>query len=169
MKGVNSLPVTIVAEYIPADNFRAGLSIAHFNWPDLQPRDTYTIALDNFVSLELDGHLPVRPSAVSLYDDADKTSKETLSATLGEEFTRLLESARFLGVSTLSNYALSEEQRRAIAVIQQNSPSTPPILRGLTLAMQKESETVRTTITAPDNTSSLRPRLLLPFMTKKAA
>lgn len=169
MREIRSVPVTIVAEHLPVDSFRDGLSIAHFTWPDLQPRDTYTVALNDFVSLELDGHLPVRPSSVSLYDEADKASIESLANVFGEEFTRVLKSARFLGVATLGNFSLSDDQRHTIARLQQSSPSTPPILRGLTTVMEKEHSVKPETMPGISLPSIPQTRLFLPFRAKKAA
>lgn len=136
MRGLRSTPVTVITEHIPADSLRSGLVVAQFAWPDVQPREVYTIALGEFVSLELDSHLPVRPNSVSVYDDTDEASIRILNQAFGPEFTDVISNTRSIGFTAIRNFSLTEEQRHFIAGIQAKSPSTPPILRSLVTGME---------------------------------
>ncbi len=118
-----------------------GLSVARFEWPDYDNPQTYTIAINRYVSLELDQHSPVRPNAVRVYDDGAELSAEVLSTLVGRELTEAMLAAQKVGFTALT-VSLSPDNRFAIAGLQAASPSTPPVLRKGCETMVAEHERV---------------------------
>jgi hypothetical protein len=118
----NTIPVSV--EHLPDDH----LIVASLHWPIAQPEDTYTIDVGEQLSLELDKHFPVRPSHVAIHDQPKNASIIALEAFFGEAFTYAMQEAPRIGFCTLE-LVFTKQNRLAIAKLQIDSPSTPPLLK----------------------------------------
>ncbi len=116
------------------------VTIARFFWPIMQPNETYTIALGRTVSIALDLHIPVRPERVLWrHDNSEIGAEGQLEKYFGSELLSSMEIARDIGWCAV-DLSLSPEQRRNIAALQEEDPSTPDALRrGCHAMLQSES------------------------------
>jgi hypothetical protein len=125
MRDLKSSPVTVITNHFPGNEFRDGMSVAKFIWPEGERTGTYTIALDGFVSITLDDSFPVKPYSVTLFDEGGDASVNLIKTAFGEEFADTLSSTKRLGMAAMGDFRLSEENRHTIAYLQAYSPSTP--------------------------------------------
>lgn len=117
-------PTAVTLEYLPQDQF----TMAIVEWPFAQPESTYTIDVTPDISLEMDRRFPIRPSRIILLDDPENASVAMLDRLVGEELAAAMCVAHLIGPGML-RLTLTDANRAAIAELQQQSPSTPTLLK----------------------------------------
>ena len=123
------------------------LTTADLLWPTQQPKHTYTIDVTDHLSIELDTHLPVRPSRVRTYNSQDL---EQVSGFFGAGLAEVMADAprtKGLGVIALR---LGRVERKAIAELQIESSSTPPLIKDICLKIAQR--VTRSQQLPPDST-----------------
>jgi hypothetical protein len=107
--------------------------VARFFWADGKPEETYRIKVSDNVEIDMDMHLPVRPSAV--YIQRPGADGEELAPYAGEEL-----SGRLTGPLSMYaiNMSLSSDTRFRIARMQVEAKNTPELLREACSAMLSE-------------------------------
>lgn len=112
-------PPSILVEHRPSEETVVGT----IDWPYVQPAETYDIAVNADVSLQLDTKFPVRLASIAARNV--DTSAELLRTLVGETVTVAMQAAPTVGLCTLQ-LALSKENRLAIARLQLANAHTPP-------------------------------------------
>lgn len=136
------LSVTVFGEYSAEDR----LTVTSFVWPTPNTIDTYTIAPNEGLSLELDKHFPVRLAKIALYDTAQEGSAELISLIVGEEVSEQMRNTPRVG-QFIMNTNITLDNRLILAHIQAVNPSTPPALRRAVLSMLNANHASDTPIT----------------------
>lgn len=128
-----------------SDEFR--LSVARFVWPEGEPSDSFDIGVDKFLSVKFDAHIPVRPEIVTIPDDHAEESESTLSEFFGEAVAKAIIEVKNSGFGTFET-ALNAKNRHALAKLQSDSPTTPPLVKALakTIAEQNRAKYVSSEI-----------------------
>jgi hypothetical protein len=116
--------VPVLGEYFPDD----ALTTASFGWPEIDPHDSYTIAPNSGLSIELDTHFPMRILSITLYNHAAAQSEALLTAITSAELSRSMAEASQLGHFVL-DVTLSRPARLMIARMQIDNPSTGSAMR----------------------------------------
>lgn len=117
--------ISVLIEHLPEDE----VTVAQFEWSNAPPEDTYTIPVGLNISIEFDGHFPVRPKSIQRYDNHETDEAESaLGELFGEEMVVSMDDARKAGNIVLT-LVLSPENRAKLAELQLSSPSTPHKLR----------------------------------------
>jgi len=103
------------------------VTTAEFTWSIEQPKETYTVDIEDSVSVEFGKNFPVRPMGVNWVDEGIG-SETVLDRLFGKEFTKGMQLAREVGFISMQ-LVLSEENRAELAELQFHSPSTPTLLK----------------------------------------
>jgi hypothetical protein len=122
--------VTVFSERFPQDE----LTVASFVWPEPNTPDTYTIAPNTGLSLELDAHYPVRLARIVLYDTGITDSIELLGTLASPELADGLMQGKDTAPFVMS-ITIQRASRLLLAQMQLASPSTPPHMRRACAAM----------------------------------
>ena len=115
-----------ISAYVEHDSTDA-LVRAIFVWPNQQPQSTYTIGVGKHVSLELDREFSIRPASITLHEQGIQSSRSVLARYIGEELVDAMVKAPELGFQVVET-AFNTNNRRAIAELQVNDPSTPAFI-----------------------------------------
>jgi len=116
--------ITVFGEYFPQDQ----LTVASFMWPRKNSAETYTIAANETLSLELDKKYPVRLTRIALYDAGVERSEELIRQLTSAELSQKMVEAPRIGQFVLG-LDLSTRSRLLLARFQAADPSTPPHIR----------------------------------------
>lgn len=111
-------------------------------WPIEQPTATYTVDVNESLSVTFDVDFPVRPSAVHWLRDNRIGAETPLDELFGRDFTDAMITARGVGAASL-RLTLDDDNRQALARAQSHSPSTPDLLREAAAAKLKEIQVQR--------------------------
>lgn len=123
--------ISVFTEYSEEDAIVRGMLM----WNEQQPTDTYTLDMNGVLSIELDRHFPIRPSAI-VWEASHGIGTETvLEACFGPEVTEAMIAAWHREGAAIVDLSFSQQQRLAIAEAQLHSPSTPPLLKRSLRAM----------------------------------
>lgn len=128
-----------------SDEFR--LSVARFVWPEGEPSDSFDIGVDKFLSVKFDAHIPVRPDTITIPDVHSEESEATLSEFFGDAVAQAIIEVKNSGFGTFET-ALTANNRLALAELQANSATTPPLVKALakTIAEQNRAKYVSSEI-----------------------
>ena len=131
---------TVFAEHFPEDQ----LTVATFIWPQANPVDTYTIAPNADLSLELDKCIPIRLARLVLYDNANPETIDVISLVASRDLADAL-SPGSKAADFMLALSIDTPNRIALAKLQATSPSTPPLLRYACILMLNANNIPRDT------------------------
>ena len=121
---------SVFGERFPEDQ----LTVVSFIWPQPNSPDTYTIAPNPNLSLELDRHYPIRLARIALYDPGIEQSGQMLTELVSPQLTnQLLKGSN--AADFMMSISFSLDNRLSLANLQIASPSTSPSIRGACAAM----------------------------------